>query len=549
MACAWLLIGLLLVELFGLAWVCSLYRVFFQPAPSVLALLFAVLAAEGWSAFLRRNRSHLIRTLFADRVSNEQFRRLGDGRISFDAEPRTYEVSVVVCDIGNKLTFAEGGEPAAFTEATAKFIRETAARLVEEGAYLQAADGEGVVGVFGFPAPDPEHVQKAARVVLDLIKNSRERDEDKEKLASKGDIRAGISSGAIIAGALQDSRRPLLLASGEPIDLARRFCALNRFYGSRALMETSTFDRVSEAVVARPIDFVSGLNSHDRLEVYEPLWLAAEAGPERVAQRDSFWSGVVLYREKRWAEAYAEFQKARGSETEDDPAAGILFAPTGAAHPAIDAMAASDMKIEHVLRRTEYPAAIRDLIAQLRQMPGVGPRSAERIALWMVRARGDQPEQIARAITDTRQSIHACNLCGFFAADEICEICADPSRSTELLCVTEQPTDILPLEKTGAFRGRYHALGGKISPLDHVAPEDLRIKELVDRIDREKISEIIFALPADVEGEATTNYIVDLLKSKPVALTRIARGIPAGGGLESADELTLSAALSGRTKL
>jgi class 3 adenylate cyclase len=316
---AWLLIGLLLVELFGLAWVCSLYRVFFQPAPSVLALAFAVLATEGWSAFLRRNRSHLIRTLFADRVSNEQFRRLSDGRISFDAEPKTYDVSVVVCDLGNKLTFAEGDEPAAFTEVTAKFIRETAARLVEEGAYLQAADGEGVVGVFGFPAPDSEHAQKATRVVLDLIKNSGERDEDKE-LASSEDIRAGISSGAIIAGALQESRSPLLLASGEPIDLARRFCALNRFYGSRALMETSTFDRVSEAVVARPIDFVTGLNSHDRLEVYEPLCLAAEAGPERVAQRDSFWSGVVLYREKRWAEAYAEFQKARGSETEDDPA-------------------------------------------------------------------------------------------------------------------------------------------------------------------------------------------------------------------------------------
>ncbi len=182
-------------------------------------------------------------------------------------------------------------------------------------------------------------------------------------------------------------------------------------------------------------------------------------------------------------------------------------------------------------------------------MPGVGPRSAERIALWMVRARNDQPEQISRAIADTRQSIRSCNLCGFFAAEEVCEICADPSRSGELLCVVEQPTDILPLEKTGVFRGRYHSLGGKISPLDHVAPEDLRIKELLERIDREKITEIIFALPADVEGEATTNYIVDLLKNKPISLTRIARGIPAGGGLESADELTLSAALSGRTKL
>src|SRR5262245_57919700 len=182
-------------------------------------------------------------------------------------------------------------------------------------------------------------------------------------------------------------------------------------------------------------------------------------------------------------------------------------------------------------------------------MPGVGPRSAERIALWMVRARSDQPEQIARAIADTRQAIHSCKLCGFFATGEICEICADASRSTEVLCLVEQATDILPLEKTNAFRGRYHSLGGKISPLDHIGPEDLRIKDLLERLDQEKIIEIIFALPADVEGESTTNYIVDLLKDKNVSLTRIARGIPAGGGLESADELTLSAALSCRTKL
>src|SRR5881397_4295914 len=182
-------------------------------------------------------------------------------------------------------------------------------------------------------------------------------------------------------------------------------------------------------------------------------------------------------------------------------------------------------------------------------MPGVGPRSAERIALWMVRARNDQPEQIARAVIDTRQSIRSCNLCGFFAAGEICEICADSSRSAELLCIVEQPTDILPLEKTGAFRGRYHSLGGRISPLDHIGPEDLRIKELLERVEKEKFSEIVFALAADVEGEATTNYLVDLLKDKPIALTRIARGLPAGAGLESVDELTLQQALSGRTKL
>ena len=201
------------------------------------------------------------------------------------------------------------------------------------------------------------------------------------------------------------------------------------------------------------------------------------------------------------------------------------------------------------MRKTEYPAALRNLIAQLRQIPGVGPRSAERIALWIVRARNDQPEQIAAAISDTRQSIHPCALCGFFTTEDICQICADSSRLSELLCVVEQPTDILPLEKTSAFRGRYHSLGGKISPLDHVAPEDLRIKELLERLDQEKISEIIFALPADVEGEATTNYLVDLLKDNAVTLTRIARGLPAGAGLESVDELTLYQALSGRTKM
>src|SRR6266567_7082741 len=314
-----LLVGLLLVELFGLSWVCSLYRIFFQPIPAVLALVFAFAVAEGWSAFLRRDRSYLVRTFFTDRVSKKEFRRLSDGTALFDAEPRAYEVSVVVCNIGNKLEFAKDSEPAAFAEATAKFIRETAEHLINEGAYLHAADGEGVVAFFGFPVPNGEHAQKAVRVVLDMIKNFRERRQDNADNVGKWDMRAGVSSGTIIAGALKDSQRPLLLAGGEPIDLARRFCALNNFYGSNALIDTPVFDRVSDTVVARPIDFVSGLNSHDRLEIYEPLFLSAEAKPEDVARRDSFWSGVVLYREKRWAEAYNEFQKARGSEEEDDP--------------------------------------------------------------------------------------------------------------------------------------------------------------------------------------------------------------------------------------
>ena len=201
------------------------------------------------------------------------------------------------------------------------------------------------------------------------------------------------------------------------------------------------------------------------------------------------------------------------------------------------------------MKRVEYPAAIRELIAQLRQMPGIGPRSAERIALWMVQARNQHPEAIAAAISSARDAVRPCALCGFFAIGERCEICADDSRAVDLLCVVEQPTDILPLEKTSAFRGRYHSLGGRISPLDRIGPEDLRIAALLERVEKEKPNEIIFALAADVEGEATTSYLVELLRKYPVTLTRIAHGLPAGGGLESADELTLYRALSGRMKL
>jgi adenylate cyclase len=314
-----LLVALFLVELFALSWVCSLYRILFQPIPSVLALVFAVVIAEGWLVFLRRDRSHLVRTFFGDRVSNKELRALKDGTTSFDTEPKAYDVTVVACDLGNKVAFAEDPDPVGFAEATSKFIRETAAHLTKEGAYLHAADGEGVVAFFGFPVPNADHAGKAVRVVLDMMKTFRNGRERNKEMSRNWNLRAGISSGVIVAGALKQSERPLLLISGKPIDLARRFCALNHFYGSTALMDTPIFDRVSESVVARPIDFVNGANSHDRVEIYEPLWLAVEATPEHISRRDSFWSAVVLYREKRWAEAYTEFQKARGSKEEEDP--------------------------------------------------------------------------------------------------------------------------------------------------------------------------------------------------------------------------------------
>jgi len=314
----YLLFGTLVVELLVLSWVFSLYRVFFNPVPGIFAVVLAVAGAEGWMAFLRRDRSHLVRTIFANRLSKQEFRRVSDG--SFDGEAKAYEATVAVCGIANRHGFPTDSDPAGFAETMAKFIRETADGLIERGAYLQAADGEGVVAIFGFPNAGSQHAEDAVRAVLDLEKNFRERGLDDKETFRDWNVQAGVSSGSIVAGALKDSVHPALLASGQPIDLARRFCALNHRYGSKILIDTASFDRVSEAIVARPIDFVSGMNSHDRIEIYEPLWLTTEAKPEHVARRDSFWSGVVLYREKRWAEAYSEFQKARGPEGEEDPA-------------------------------------------------------------------------------------------------------------------------------------------------------------------------------------------------------------------------------------
>jgi class 3 adenylate cyclase len=315
---SYLLFGFLLIELLALAWICSLYRIFFQPVPCMLAVVLAVAAAEGWTAFLQRDRSYLVWTLFANRLSKREFHRVRGG--PFDGQAKAYEASVVVCDIANQRGFTGSSDPAGFAETMAKFIRETVDGLIERGAYLQAADGEGVVAIFGFPNAGGQHAENAARAALDLTKKFREQRQENEEIFGDWEMHAGISSGAIIAGALRDNEHPALLASGEPIELARRCCALNHRYGSKILIDTSTFDRVSETIVARPIDFVSGTNSHDRLEIYEPLWLTAEAKPEHVARRDSFWSGVVLYREKRWAEAYSAFEKARGPEGEDDPA-------------------------------------------------------------------------------------------------------------------------------------------------------------------------------------------------------------------------------------
>jgi recombination protein RecR len=199
------------------------------------------------------------------------------------------------------------------------------------------------------------------------------------------------------------------------------------------------------------------------------------------------------------------------------------------------------------MARADFPLPVKALVAELKRLPGIGPRSAERMAVWLLQNKKAEPLVLGEALVQAHEKVISCPVCGFFATRELCEICADPKRDDSLLCVVEQATDVLPVERSGAFRGRYHCLGGKLSPLDRVSPDDLHIPELLRRVGAAQGEmEIILALGADVEGEATSNYLADLLRGKPVKVTRIAQGLPAGGGLEHADELTLIRALQGR---
>jgi len=195
------------------------------------------------------------------------------------------------------------------------------------------------------------------------------------------------------------------------------------------------------------------------------------------------------------------------------------------------------------------PESIVGLIAALNKLPGVGPRSAERIALHLVQSDSATVKQLAGAILFAREKIQFCTTCGALTEKSPCSICDDSRRDASLVCVVERAVDILSIEKSNAFRGKFHVLGGRISPLDGVEPEDLRITELEKRLAHEPIREIVIALATDVEGDATSAYLAKRLTRDNLKISRIAYGLPAGSGLEFADELTLSRALEGRREM
>jgi recombination protein RecR len=196
-----------------------------------------------------------------------------------------------------------------------------------------------------------------------------------------------------------------------------------------------------------------------------------------------------------------------------------------------------------------YEGAVQTLIDELGRLPGVGPKSAQRIAYYLLKAAPEDANRLARAITEAKERITWCRRCFNIAEGELCAFCRDDRRDASLLCVVEEPRDIVAVERTLEFHGRYHVLQGSISPIEGIGPEQLRVKELIRRVGEEGVQEVILATNPNIEGEATAMYLARLLKPLGLRVTRIASGLPVGGDLEYADEVTLGRALEGRREV
>ncbi len=196
-----------------------------------------------------------------------------------------------------------------------------------------------------------------------------------------------------------------------------------------------------------------------------------------------------------------------------------------------------------------YESVIQDLVDELGRLPGIGPKSAQRIAFFLLDSEAEDVNRFAKAVVDAKTKVHFCSVCGNVTVDTQCRICADPRRLPNVLCVVEESKDVVAIERTREFRGRYHVLGGAINPIAGIGPEDLRIKELLARLQDGVVTEVIIATDPNLEGEATATYLMRMLTPLGLTVSKLASGLPVGGDLEYADELTLSRAFEGRTTI
>ncbi|MGB5159088.1 recombination mediator RecR [Desulfobacterium sp. N47] len=193
-----------------------------------------------------------------------------------------------------------------------------------------------------------------------------------------------------------------------------------------------------------------------------------------------------------------------------------------------------------------YPLSVLNLIKNLTKLPGVGEKTAERYAMHILRSSQKEAEQLAADILDMKHKVRICSKCFALSETEVCHICSNPSRNNSLLCVTEQPADMVAIEKSGSFNGLYHILSGVLSPINGIGPDDIKIKELIKRIEEGKITEVVVATSTSMEGEATASYIAQCLSKYTVNITRIASGVPIGGDLKYVDQVTLKKAMETR---
>ena len=196
-----------------------------------------------------------------------------------------------------------------------------------------------------------------------------------------------------------------------------------------------------------------------------------------------------------------------------------------------------------------YEGVVQDLIDELGRLPNVGPKSAQRIAFHLLAADPADVKRLAQVLLEVKERVRFCSVCGNVAEDEECRICRDPRRDPSVICVVEEPKDVVAIEKTREFRGRYHVLGGAISPIEGVGPDDLRVRQLMTRLADGTVNELILATDPNLEGEATATYLARLVKPMGLRVTRLASGLPVGGDLEYADEVTLGRAFEGRRQL
>lgn len=196
-----------------------------------------------------------------------------------------------------------------------------------------------------------------------------------------------------------------------------------------------------------------------------------------------------------------------------------------------------------------YEGIIAELIDELGRLPGVGPKSAQRMAMYIVQAPHYDPARLGEILGEIRGAIRFCEVCGMISAQDTCQMCSDPRRDDTVLCVVEEPKDVVAIERTREYRGRYHVLGGSLSPMEGIGPDDLRIRQLVARLGSGVVTEVIIATDPNLEGEATASYLSRLLIQPGLRVTRLASGLPVGGDLEYADEITLSRAFAGRRSM